>query len=111
MACEWAVRSWEQAVHEGIMCYQCGGRGGGPEAGAGGAVPLGSQIKGRRWVQVIKTFPVTLSRHQGWELELRTAHILAKTGTLPSWVTWDASIPLPLKKIAAAFSAVLAAVA
>lgn len=55
--------------------------------------------KGRRQIQAIKTFPVALLSSQGLELELSTESILVTTGPLPSWVAWDASVQLPLKKL------------
>lgn len=53
--------------------------------------------EGGRQLQATETFPVALSRPQGLELELRTASILVKTGSVPAEVAWDASVQLPLK--------------
>lgn len=99
----------EQAVYISVVCCQC--------RWVGKQVQVGLCLqevrhKGRRQIQAIKTFPVALLSSQCLELELSTERILVKTGPPPSWVAWDASIQLPLKKkTAAVFSAVLATVA
>lgn len=86
----------EQTVHTSVVCCQC--------RWVGKQVQVGLCLqevrhKGRRQIQAIKTFPVALLSSQGLELELSTESILVKTGPPPSWVAWDASIQLPLKKL------------
>lgn len=108
VAYELAVHSSQQAVHKSVVRCQC--------RWVWKQVQVGLCLqevrhKGRRQIRAMKTFPVAFSRPQGLELKLRTASILVKTGTPPSWVAWDASVQLPLKKTAAAFSAMLAAAA
>lgn len=96
----------EQAVPTSVVCCQC--------TWVGKQVQVGlclQEVRHKGRIQAIKTFPVALLSSQGLELELSTESILLKTGPPPSWVAWDASIQLPLKKTAAAFSAVLATVA
>lgn len=59
--------------------------------------------EGGRQLQAVETFPVALSRPQGLELEQRTAAILGKTSSLPSWVAWDACVQLSLKNCSSLF--------
>lgn len=77
------------------------------ETGTGGAVPSESQTQGKKMNSGNKNLPCGPLEAPGFGIGAKNS-ILVKTGILPSW---DGGVPLPLKKPAAAFSAVLATVA